>query len=187
MQKTYKKAIYTPKTSIFDPKSVLKSFQSTLEESGKVRIFFNTSYINRESKSSINTNKGQIKYKKLINASGSYADNIAHSFGLAKQFKILPFLGTYKKLTPNCLNYVNGNIYPVPDLRTPFLGVHFTKSIDNSVYIGPTAIPAFGRESYSFFEGFSLETFSIFYRNLILLIRNQAFRDNAEMEIRKIY
>ena len=94
-------------------------------------------------------------------------------------------MGTYSKLADECSEYVKGNIYPVPDPRTPFLGVHFSKSTNGGIYLGPTAIPAIGRESYKLTSDGSFESFSIIYRDLVMFIKNGAFRDNAVSEIRK--
>jgi L-2-hydroxyglutarate oxidase LhgO len=70
-------------------------------------------------------------------------------------------------------------------LRTPFLGVHFTKSADGEVLVGPTAMPAFGRENYGILSGFGRESLSILFRDSILLFTNPAFRLNALTEPRK--
>lgn len=184
---TFNKAIYSPNTSVFDPLEILKSFFTKLLESKKVKFLFDTSFFNKTGSSKVFSSNGGIKFRKLINAAGSYADKIAHSFGISRDYKMLPFLGTYKNLEKNCSHYVNGNIYPVPDLRNPFLGIHFTKGSDGAVYIGPTAIPAIGRENYSLFEGVSLESFSILYRDLVFFINNRGFRDNALSEIKKYF
>jgi len=98
---------------------------------------------------------------------------------------ILPFKGTYKKLTQYRNFLVRGNIYPVPDLRTPFLGVHFTRSADDEILLGPTAMPAFGRENYGIFEGLGWEALSILFRDAILLFKNRSFRQVAMTEPRK--
>jgi L-2-hydroxyglutarate oxidase LhgO len=121
----------------------------------------------------------------LINASGAHADRVAHWFGLGKEYKILPFKGTYKRLKEDRSYLVRGNIYPVPDLRNPFLGVHLTRSVEDKVYAGPTAIPVFGRENYKFFENFSLEAFSIIFRDWVLFFKNEAFRCSAITEFKK--
>jgi L-2-hydroxyglutarate oxidase len=76
-----------------------------------------------------------------------------HAFGLGERYAMLPFKGLYWKLAPDALLTINGPIYPVPDLNVPFLGVHFTKRVDGEVHLGPTAIPAFGRENYAGLTG----------------------------------
>jgi L-2-hydroxyglutarate oxidase LhgO len=80
---------------------------------------------------------------------------------------------------------VRGNIYPVPDIRNPFLGVHFTRSAHGEVYVGPTAIPAAGRENYGILRGAGAEAFSILAQDATLFLRNARFRSVALTEPRK--
>jgi len=182
---TYKEAIYSPDTSVFNPKEILDSIYGELIDSGSVDILIDTAFIEPLGNSTVSTTAGPFKYERLINASGAFSDKIAHSFGIAENYKILPFLGTYSKIRERNSSLVKGNVYPVPDERTPFLGVHFTKAHDGTVYIGPTAIPAIGRESYDLFSGYSFESFSILYRDLVMFFSNNAFRDNALSEVKK--
>ncbi len=182
---TYKEAIFSPDTSVFNPVEILNSIYNELLESGAVKVLFNTGFMAPGSNGSVSTTQGPIKYGRLINASGAYSDKIAHSFGIAENYKILPFLGTYSMIASDKSFLVNGNVYPVPDERTPFLGVHFTRGHNGTVYIGPTAIPAIGRESYNFISNYSLETFTILYRDFMMFFLNGAFRDNALAEVKK--
>lgn len=94
-----------------------------------------------------------IHYGVLINAAGLHADTVAHAFGVGLQYHILPFKGIYWKLDPASGVRLTHLVYPVPDLRVPFLGVHTTTATDGTVYLGPTAIPAFGRENYRGLSG----------------------------------
>jgi L-2-hydroxyglutarate oxidase len=75
-----------------------------------------------------------------------FADKIAHQFDVGRQYRILPFRGQFYRLRPESQVKVRGNIYPVPDLRNPFLGVHFTRRPEGEVTIGPSALPLLGRE-----------------------------------------
>ncbi len=183
---TFKNAIFSPTTSVFDPKEVLDCIYKEILDSGYVKVFLGTKFLNLYDESAINTNRGVIRFTRLINCSGAFSDKIAHSFGIAKEYKILPFIGTYCRLAGECSRYVRGNIYPVPDPRAPFLGVHFSRSTDGSVYLGPTAIPAIGRESYHPASGLSFESLSIIYRDIVMFVKNSAFRDNAVSEVKKI-
>lgn len=88
-----------------------------------------------------------------INAAGLHADTIAHSFGAGLRYSLVPFKGLYWKLDPAAGINIRHLIYPVPDLRVPFLGVHTTTSHDGTVYLGPTAVPALGRENYRGLQG----------------------------------
>jgi len=184
---TADKALYSPETAVIDPKQILQKLVEVLLQSGKVRISYSTSFLHVKDTHTIYTSRGSIAFKKFINAAGAFADKVAHSFGLAKEYKILPFKGTYKKLKKERDFLVQGNIYPVPDLRNPFLGVHFTRNADGNVYVGPTAIPALGRENYSFFAKLGPESVSILYRDAILLLLNDSFRYSAIAEIKKYF
>jgi L-2-hydroxyglutarate oxidase len=73
--------------------------------------------------------------------------------GVGDEYRILPFRGRYRKLKPEAASRIRGLIYPVPDPRLPFLGVHLTKSITGEVWVGPTAEPALGRENYAGLSG----------------------------------
>lgn len=182
---TLERAIYSPNTSVFNPVDILKALEEKLIKSGKCEISFNTRFISRKKDSVISTNRGEIKYCFLINAAGTFAEKIAHEFKLGSKYKSVPFLGTYLELSKERSWLVNGNVYPVPDIRNPFLGVHFTRGMDGKVTVGPTAIPVFGRESYTLFENLNLEAISFLYRDIVLLLKSAPFRANALTELKK--
>lgn len=178
-------ALFSPDTAVIRPQEVLKALEDELLRSGKVTIFYKTAFKTLLSDHRARTSEGVIRFDKFINAAGSYGVRIAHQFGLAKEYRTLPFKGTYKKLAGNKTFLVRGSVYPVPSLKNPFLGVHLTRSADGEVYIGPTAIPAFGQENYRNFEGLGWETFSILFRDGVLLLKNRDFRRVALTEPRK--
>ena len=171
--KTYKKALYSPTTASVDPIAVCKKLKSLLLDDGVV-FYFNTRF-----------EKAQVKYRYLINAAGAYADKIAKKYGLAKHYTMLPFKGIYLKYMDN-KTAIQTNIYPVPNLANPFLGVHYTVTHDGSIKIGPTAIPAFWRENYKGFSRFKLfEMLEILYYETKLFILNAFhFRTLALNEIK---
>ena len=179
------KALYSPDTAVVDPVQILGEMKRELEEGGKVRFMFGTSFLSLAGTGTAVTSAGNIKFARLVNAAGTFADRVAAAFGIGGNYRVLPFKGTYKKLKKEKSYLVRGNIYPVPDLRNPFLGVHFTRSVRDDVYIGPTAIPVLGREEYGFMDDLSLESFSILYRDGVLFFANDAFRGAALTEIRK--
>jgi (S)-2-hydroxyglutarate dehydrogenase len=182
---TYQKALYTPDTAVIDPGEILRELVRDINSSGKARVLCGYSFLNLKNDHTAVTSHGLIEFKKFVNASGAYADRVAYQFGVGNEYRILPFKGTYKKLRKDRSHLVRGNIYPLPDLKNTFLGVHFTRGVDNTVYAGPTAIPAFGRENYRFFDDISLETFSIILREGILLFDNESFRIAAFSEVKK--
>ncbi len=181
------KALYSPDTAVFNPNQILLSIKEDLESSGNVRFVLGNSFTGVIGNTTATTNRGSINFINFINAAGTFADKIAHTFGVGSQYKVLPFKGTYKKLVKSRDFLVRGNIYPVPDLRNPFLGVHFTRAYDGNVYIGPTAIPAFGREEYGFFDDLSLESLSILGRDVLLFFVNEGFRTAAKSETKKYF
>lgn len=180
-----RKALYSPDTAVVDPVEVLNELRRELEEGGKVKFIFGAPFSGMEGSHTAVTGAGKIKFGKLLNAAGTFADKVAAAFGVGVRYRVLPFKGTYKKLRKDKSILVRGNIYPVPDLRNPFLGVHFTRSAGDDVYLGPTAIPVLGREEYGFMDDLSLESLSILFRDGVLFFSNGAFRGAALTEIRK--
>lgn len=180
-----RKALYSPDTAVVDPAEILNEMKRELESGGKVKFLLGASFLGVEGTHTAVTGAGRIKFGKLVNAAGTFADRVASAFGVGGRYRVLPFKGTYKKLKKEKACLVRGNIYPVPDLRNPFLGVHFTRSVRDDVYLGPTAIPVLGREEYGFMDDLSLESLSILFRDGVLFFANEAFRSAAFTEIRK--
>lgn len=183
--KTTQLALYSQDTAVVDPAEIIHCLAEELLGSNKVKIHMGCAFIKPLDKSTLLTSQGKISYGYLVNAAGVYADKIAHAFDLGKQFVFLPFKGLYKKLSSEYSDQVNGNIYPVPNLNNPFLGVHLTKNIVGDVYLGPTAIPAWGRENYGFVQGVSREVLKILYRQFVLFCTNSQFRQVALSEPKK--
>lgn len=183
--KTVQQAIFSHYTAVVDPRRILDCLRDELKASGKVTILFNTAFTGQGKSGEALTSQGPISYQRLINAAGAYSDKIAHAFGVGRQYMLIPFKGVYRQLRPEKTSMVNGSIYPVPDIRNPFLGIHFTKGVKGDVYLGPTAIPAFGRENYGILQGLDSESLGIMARDLVLLIKNQKFRAIAFDEPRK--
>jgi L-2-hydroxyglutarate oxidase len=155
-------ALWIPSTSVGDSKKVMTRLTEEVKELGIVlNCGVTIKEVEKGNKNTVNlTNNDQVSYGHLVNASGLHADSVAHLFNIAKQYVLLPFKGIYWKLDPIAGFDIRHLIYPVPDLRVPFLGVHTTTSIDGTVYIGPTAVPAFGRENYFGMENVQLSEFS---------------------------
>jgi L-2-hydroxyglutarate oxidase LhgO len=183
--KTLGLALHSPDTAVVDPGKILVTIEADLVSTRKVKILKGVEFSGLKEKNEIITKNGNITYDLFINAAGAYSDRIAHSFGAGLNYKLVPFKGTYKKLKENKSYLVRGNIYPVPDMGNPFLGVHFTKALDGTVYVGPTAIPAFGRENYGILEGLSFEFMEILCRDILLFISNPEFRSVTYSEPRK--
>jgi len=185
--RTCQKALYSHYTTLVDNKKILASLLDDLKKSGKVTIQFETAFVKTIDDYTIETTKGRICFKQLINAAGAYADKVAQAFGVGKSYYLIPFKGIYKKLIKEKSHLVNGNIYPVPDLQNPFLGVHFTRNLSGDVYIGPTAIPAFGRENYGILKGMDMEAMKILFNQAQMFFSNPKFRRVAMEEPKKYF
>lgn len=182
--KTYKKALLCPSTATVDPKEVTKEFAKVIQELG-VELLLSCKYISSVS-NEVFTNKGKYSAKKIINCAGLYADKIANDFNFSKEYVIIPFKGIYLKDELN-ISQLKINIYPVPNLANPFLGVHFTLTVNNEAKIGPTAIPAFWRENYKGLKNFNLKEFLqiLYYESKLFFTNAFGFRQLAFEEIQK--
>ncbi len=94
------------------------------------------------------TTRGELAAGRVIACAGLWADRVAGMTGTGGTERIIPFRGDYYSLTPDARALVRGLIYPVPDPRFPFLGVHFTRRIDGEVWAGPNAVLAFALTGY---------------------------------------
>jgi L-2-hydroxyglutarate oxidase LhgO len=149
--KTFERALFSPTTSTADPLQVLGALRSEAEREG-VRFVLGEAFKGVRS-GRFETSAGSIAPGYIVNAAGLHADSIARHFGFSQHYRIVPFKGLYL-YGDEPAGAFQTNIYPVPDLRNPFLGVHFTVTVDGHAKIGPTAIPAFWREQYSGFDNF---------------------------------
>lgn len=95
-----------------------------------------------------NTSKGSFRSRYLINCAGLYSDRIAQLAGVKPSVSIIPFRGEYYLLKPGSSSLIRNLIYPLPQPDLPFLGVHFTRTIDQKFETGPNAVLALGREAY---------------------------------------
>ena len=184
-------ALFSHYTAVVDPKAIIKSFQKELEDSGKVRFRFDTRFMGLGKSQGkglvVKTTNGDISCGFFLNASGAYGDVVAHAFGLGQDYQLIPFKGIYKKLKKHKAHTIRGSIYPVPNIKNPFLGVHFTRGAHGDVYLGPTAIPALGRENYGLISGIDSEAPAILLRDALLFLRNPKFRGVALEEPRKYF
>lgn len=180
--KTFRRALFSHYTAVVDPKAVLKSLKKDLEASGRVTFLMGCRLTGIKGSSVAGTSRGEIRFRRFVNAAGAYCDKVAGFFGVGKNYRLIPFKGVYRLLGKDAPYTVNSSIYPVPDIRNPFLGVHFTRSVHGDVYLGPTAIPAFGRENYGIVSGIGGEAFAIAFEDLVLFLSNRPFRNVALTE-----
>ena len=152
--KTFRRALWSPSTSSVDPVAVCQCLLDQLKSSGvQVRLSEGVQVISRTGE--IETTKGsRISAGFVYNCAGLYADRMAQQMGFGDKYQILPFKGIYLK-PAEMASPLKTHVYPVPNLKNPFLGVHFTLTVQGEVKIGPTAIPAFWRENYQGFDNFN--------------------------------
>ncbi len=182
--KTWRRALFSPATSSVNPKEVMECIEQDARAEG-VRVNPGVGYLKRTA-NGIQTTAGNYHVKYLINCAGLYADTIGRDFGFSRHYRILPFKGLYL-YSSEPAGALRTHIYPVPDLRNPFLGVHFTVTAEGKIKIGPTATPAFWREQYQGMEHFNpAELMEILFRQAgLFLSSNFDFKRLAWGEIRK--
>ncbi len=145
------RALWSPNTAVVKPIRVVQSLQKDLLARGVTFLHEQKNYKPRPLDQELQLSNGTcIPYGHIFNCTGLQADRVAHQFGIGLHYSLLPFKGLYWRLKQGCPIQPRSNLYPVPDLNVPFLGVHFTPSADAipAVSIGPTATPALGRENY---------------------------------------
>jgi L-2-hydroxyglutarate oxidase LhgO len=150
---THNRFMWSPNTGISDSISIVKAMRDEFLSLGG-EIHFDSRVNLTESNGEIHDASGQFTFKHVVNAAGAQADRISRSVGVGTEYAMLPFMGVYRATSEKNLP-LQRLVYPVPHPINPFLGVHFTLTIDGKVKIGPTAIPIAGREQYSFTEGWS--------------------------------
>lgn len=143
-------AIFVPQTGIVDYIGVTNAYAKIIKErDGEIwtgaRVI---GFQNRGSEFVLSTPKGEVVCRNLINCAGLYSDRVARMCGVNPVVRIIPFRGEYYELVPEKHHLVKNLIYPVPDPRFPFLGVHFTRMVKGGVEAGPNAVLAFKREGY---------------------------------------
>lgn len=150
------KAIWSPHTGIVDYSLVTNQYGRDFKGGGGRIIFnfavkkFSETCENAEYPVTIEAKKSNItiETKYVLTCGGLHSDKLAEMTGCPRAPRIVPFRGEYLMLDPLKEHMVKGNIYPVPDPRFPFLGVHFTPRMDGRICIGPNAVLAFKREGY---------------------------------------
>jgi len=143
-------ALRVPQTGIVDYVGVCHAYKKIIEDAGGViqtnsRV---TGFSRVRSDFVLQTTSGEVYCLNLINCAGLQSDRIARMCGVDPKLQIIPFRGEYYELVPEKHHLVKNLIYPVPDPRFPFLGVHFTRMVKGGVEAGPNAVLAFKREGY---------------------------------------
>lgn len=154
------KAIHSPHTGIVDFSEVARYFGNDFEKLGG-KIYLNFKVIGFETAKEGSSDKDaatcpveiksdtkSVRASYVLTCGGLHSDKLAALSGAGAEPRIVPFRGEYLLLKPEKQYLVKGNIYPVPDPKFPFLGVHFTPRMDGSIWLGPNAVLAFKREGY---------------------------------------
>ncbi|MER5796211.1 L-2-hydroxyglutarate oxidase [Streptomyces sp. NPDC001980] len=143
-------ALHSPRTAITDYPAVARAFaKDVVDSGGEVRLGFPvTSITTVPAGIEVASGQDRIRVDRLILCAGLQSDSVAKLAQDRQEPRIIPFRGEYMLLKPDRTHLVRGLVYPVPDPRYPFLGVHFTPRVDGSVEVGPNAVLALAREGY---------------------------------------
>jgi L-2-hydroxyglutarate oxidase LhgO len=144
------KALYAPTTGIVDFLHVAQTYARLVQDQGgEIRLRHKVLSIRHVNAGIVlDTAQGAIHGKFMVNCGGLHCDRLARLAGAPIDLRIVPFRGEYYTIAPQRRTLVKNLIYPVPDPALPFLGVHFTRTIDGLVEAGPNAVLAFSREGY---------------------------------------
>jgi L-2-hydroxyglutarate oxidase len=142
--------IHVPGTGIIDYSKVAEKYAELITaQGGMIHLSHEVTALRRNGSSTvIETTQGPIEASLVINCAGLQSDRISRMANAKLDLTIAPFRGEYYDLVPEKHHYLRGLIYPVPDPRFPFLGVHFTKRIGGGAEAGPNAVVALKREGY---------------------------------------
>jgi L-2-hydroxyglutarate oxidase LhgO len=154
LARTYEKFMWSPNTAVSSPNLISTVLiEEFLKLGGK--LVLGKSIQLQKSNGGISIKGDQVHYAHVINCAGTYSNKLALQVGLADDYLAVPFLGSYLAANQTSLP-LRTLIYPVPHPVNPFLGTHFTITAEGMVKIGPSAIPALGRENYKFLQGIKL-------------------------------
>ncbi|EID73165.1 MULTISPECIES: L-2-hydroxyglutarate oxidase [Rhodococcus] len=143
-------AVHSPHTAIIDYVAVAEALAADIAAAGG-RVLLGREIVgldNRTAETVVTTRQGSEAFDLVVTCAGLQSDRVALMSGEPRSPRVVPFFGDYFLLEPERSSLVKGLIYPVPDPRYPFLGVHLTKRIDGRIMLGPNAFLAFGREAY---------------------------------------
>jgi L-2-hydroxyglutarate oxidase len=137
-------------TGIVDYPGVTRAYAEDVKQAGGI-VQLNSQFLGLKADGPewvLQTTTGELRARNLINCAGLQSDRVARLCGIDPGVQIVPFRGEYYELKPEAQHLCRHLIYPVPDPRLPFLGVHFTRMVKGGVECGPNAVLAFRREGY---------------------------------------
>ncbi|PBC46313.1 hydroxyglutarate oxidase [Rhodococcus sp. ACS1] len=143
-------AVHSPHTAIIDYVAIAEALAADIAAAGG-RVLLGREVVGLDSRASetvVTTGHGSEVFDLVVTCAGLQSDRVALLSGEPRTPRVVPFFGDYFLLEPERSSLVKGLIYPVPDPRYPFLGVHLTKRIDGRIMLGPNAFLSLGREAY---------------------------------------
>jgi (S)-2-hydroxyglutarate dehydrogenase len=152
------RALAVPTAGVVDYRAVCAAIAKEIQETGGQILLGHrvTGIVKRPAERILQTTRGVLRTRRVVACGGLQCDRLAAMSSAPQEFRIVPFRGDFYTLRPAAAELVRSMIYPVPDPRFPFLGVHFTRRIDGEVWAGPNAVLALDREAYKRF-GFRIE------------------------------
>ncbi len=169
-------ALLVPEEGIIDYKGVMVKLVELIKLNDS-EVFFNTeilNFVSKNNKSIMQYNGNERDFDLVINCAGLHSDRVFKSLSKTKRpVRIVPFRGEYMSFKDRHKNMINHLVYPVPDPKFPFLGVHFTRMINGDREVGPNAVLAFKREGYKNTDFSIIDSFdSLSYKGLHNFIKN---------------
>ncbi|MGB0908736.1 MAG: L-2-hydroxyglutarate oxidase [Nitrospirales bacterium] len=143
-------ALFAPTGAIIDSRALTKSLVNDASRSGATILYWQEVVSIQEHGDMVNVVTRDSRYTSelVINCAGLHADRLAHAMGIGGEYLMVPFRGIYFTVMGSDSPIIRSTVYPIADLSLPFLGVHVTRTLQGSVLVGPSVIPAFGREAY---------------------------------------
>jgi L-2-hydroxyglutarate oxidase len=142
-------ALHVPDAGVADFPGLASHLADGLEKGGvSIKTSGAVTAIYQDQDVTVTSTAGEYHSRILVNCAGLFSDSVARLAGVTPGVRIVPFRGEYYELADRASHLVRSLIYPVPDSRFPFLGVHFTRTVGGTVEVGPNAVLAFGREHY---------------------------------------
>jgi len=147
LARTVRSFIYSPTTSVSDPRLVIEKLLEKYIILGGIIKYSQSAGLKFTNSEVIINPDLMIKARFIVNVSGVHSQKISQQIGIGHEYGFIPFLGQYL-IAPNNLE-LSSLVYPVPNPDRPFLGVHLTRTVKNEIKLGPTAIPVLGKEQYT--------------------------------------
>jgi L-2-hydroxyglutarate oxidase LhgO len=168
---TVEKFLWSPTTGVSDPRAIIEAFRREFTSMGG-EIHFETTVEFSTLQNEVVDLSNRYHPNYVVNAAGAYSNSILRELGLDSNYAMIPFMGVYRATSNKSLP-LKTLVYPVPHPINPFLGVHFTLTVDGKVKIGPTAIPVLGKVQYSIWDGWSINDVKESLTGITALIRGE--------------